>query len=184
MPLSMKLMRLKAGIAFVILLSIAFGSAQADVIESEVLFKRKAWEVSVVAFDDGTFACAAEVGTGDSNFLIWADVSENASLQFYNSNWRFENSTADIVLRIDGRPKWTLNEATLSENSVFFDLKDEDASYKFLREIMQGNVLNLFSSGGTRIERYSLAGSHASILALSDCVDALKSLDTDDNPFN
>ncbi len=160
------------------------GAANAEVVDSKVLFRAKAWEVSVVEFDDGSYACAAEVGSKSSSFLIWADTGSNASLQFYNSNWQFEPSTADVTVRIDRRASWTLNDSSLKQNSVFFTLPDEDASYRFLREVMRGNVLNLYSSSGSLIERYSLAGSNASILKLSECVDALKSVDKDSNPFN
>ena len=160
------------------------GRSVADVIDSEVLFRRKAWEVSLVAFDDGTFSCLAQVGSDSSSFLIWADTDDSASLQFYNTAWEFDNEVADIVVRIDRRPKWTLNNADLNQNSVFFTLNDSDASLRFLREIMRGNVLYLLNNSGGLIERYSLAGSNASILKLSDCVDALASVDDDNNPFN
>lgn len=160
------------------------GSARADVLDSEVLFRHKHWEVTLIAFDDGTFSCMAQVGSNNSSFLIWADVTNNASLQFYNTAWSFDNEVADVVVRIDSRASWTLNNADLNQNSVFFNLNDGDASYRFLREVMRGNYLNLYSSNGSRIERYSLAGSSASIGALSDCVDVLKSTDGDNNPFN
>lgn len=150
------------------------GAALADVISSEVLFRRKAWEVSFVAFDDGTYACIAEVGDNNSSFLIRAYNNDNARLQFYNTSWHFDNETANIALRIDRRAKWTLTNAQLDQNSVFFNLSDEATSLKFLREVMRGNVLNLLTSNGSLIERYSLAGSSASILALSECVDALE----------
>ncbi|MCB1368854.1 MAG: hypothetical protein KDK00_13885 [Rhodobacteraceae bacterium] len=160
------------------------GEVRADVIDSEVVYRRKAWEVSLVAFDDGTFACTARVGGGDSSFSIWATANDNASLQFYNSGWQFDGSSADIVVRVDRRAKWTLNDSNLSQNSVFFTLPDEDASLRFLREIMRGNILNLYSSSGSLIERYSLAGSSASILKLSECVDVLKGAGSGGNPFN
>jgi len=160
------------------------GQAHAGIVDSEVLYRRKAWEVSVVEFDDGSYACAAEVGSSSSSFLIWADAGSNASLQFFNSNWEFDQSTADVVVRVDSRASWTLNDATLNQNSVFFSLPDEDASFRFLREVMRGNYITLFSSSGSRIERYSLAGSSASIVKLTECVDALKSIDGDNNPFN
>lgn len=159
------------------------GSAAADVTDTEVLFRRKHWEVSLVAFDDGKISCLATVGDSNSSFLIWADVDSNASLQFYNTAWSFNNEVADIVVQIDRRPNWTLNNADLNQNSVFFNLNDSDASYRFLREVMRGNYLYLFSSSGARIQSYSLAGSSASIVALSDCVDALKA-NGDSNPFN
>jgi hypothetical protein len=160
------------------------GQVEAGVKDSQVLFRHKHWEVSLIAFDDGTFSCLAQVGGNNSSFLVWADVGSNASLQFYNTAWSFNNEVADIVVRIDSRPSWTLNNADLNQNSVFFNLNDSDASYRFLREVMRGNYLSLFSSSGSRIERYSLAGSSASIVALSDCVDTLKSMDGDNNPFN
>lgn len=160
------------------------GSAQAGVIESEVLFRRKAWEVSLVAFDDGSFACMAEVGSNSSSFLIWAYSSNAANLQFYNTSWSFNNETANIVVKIDRRADWTLNNANLNENSVFFNLNDSDSSFRFLREVMRGNVLNLMTSDRRLIERYSLAGSSASIVKLSECVDLLGNVDSDNNPFN
>lgn len=158
--------------------------AQAEVVDSEVLYRRKAWEVSILEFDTGTFACLAQVSEGGRSFAIWADDSDTASLQFYDENWTFDNTTADIIIRIDSRAKWTLNDAALNLNSVFFDLPDEDASYRFLREVMRGNTLNLYNNSGDRIERYSLAGSSASIVKLTECVDLLKKRDSDGNPFN
>lgn len=173
-------------LAFILLITSSpwLGKSMADVIDTEVLFRRKAWEVSLVAFDDGTFSCLAQVGSNSSSFLIWADNDNSASLQFYNTAWEFDNETADVVVQIDGRPKWTLNNSDLNQNSVFFTLNDSDASLRFLREIMRGNILYLRNTSGGLIERYSLAGSNASILKLSDCVDALAAVDGDNNPFN
>jgi hypothetical protein len=74
----------------------------------------------------------------------------------------------------EGASTPSLTNAQLDQNSVFFNLSDEGTSLKFLREVMRGNVLNLLTSNGSLIERYSLAGSSASILALSECVDALE----------
>ena len=160
------------------------GTAWAEVVDSEVLYRRKAWEVSIVQFDDGSYACLAQVGESGKSFAVWADASNNASLQFYDQSWSFDNSTADVVLKIDRRADWALNDADLNQNSVFFTLPDEDSSYRFLREVMRGNVLNLLSSSGNLIQRYSLAGSSASIVKLTECVDLLKGLDNDGNPFN
>ena len=50
--------------------------------------------------------------------------------------------------------------------------------------MMRGNVLNLMTSRRQLIERYSLAGSSASIVKLSECVDLLGAADNDSNPFN
>ncbi len=163
---------------------ISAGMARAGVVDIETVYRRKAWEVSFVAFDDGTFSCMAEVGSSSNRFAIWAYADESARLQFYNTDWEFDDETADVIIKVDRRAEWTLNDADLHGNSVLFDLPDEDSSYRFLREVMRGNVLNLYSSAGSLIERYSLAGSSASIVKLIECGDALNSQDDDDNPFN
>lgn len=160
--------------------TMAFG----DVKDIQTLFRHKAWEVAFVTFDDDTYACMAQVGNDSQSFLIWAWADDSARLQFYDTAWQFDNETADIAIRIDRRALWTLTNASLNQNSVFFDLADEKASLKFIREVMRGNVLNLLSNSGNLIERYSLAGSSASISQLSDCVATLRSRGGDKNPFN
>jgi len=167
-----------------ILTPMSLGRAAAEIVNSETLYTRKAWRVAAVEFDDGAVFCAAYVGPEHNQFIIWSDAEENVSLEMYNTGWNFEDSNADVVLRIDRRPKWTLPDARLNNSSVTFHLDDSDASLRFLREIMRGNYLKLYSSSGSEIERYTLAGSSASINALIDCVSALASLDGDNNPFN
>ena len=159
--------------------TMAFG----DVRDIQSLFLHKAWEVSFVSFDDDTYACMAQVGNDSQSFLIWAWADDSARLQFYDTAWHFDNETADIGIRIDRRPLWTLTNADLNQNSVFFDLKDENSSLRFIKEVMRGNVLNLLSKNGNLIERYSLAGSSASISQLSDCVATLRSGGGASNPF-
>ncbi len=160
------------------------GAAHADLIDSEVLYSRKAWQVSVLGYDDGLIVCRAAVGTQYKSFSIWGYSDDRVKIQFYDSSWQFNNESADVSARIDSRGKWTLNDALLDQNSVWLDLPDEDASLRFVKEVMRGNTLNLYGSNGGLIERYSLAGSNASILKLIECVDALQSVDTDGNPFN
>jgi len=108
----------------------------ADITDSEVLFQHKSWSVSFVSFDDGTYVCMAQVGTGDRSFLIWAYSEDRAMLQFYDSSWQFNNESADIGLRIDRRPLWNLTNAELNQNSVFFNLLDNNTSLRFMREVI------------------------------------------------
>ena len=66
------------------------------------------------------------------------------------------------------------------KNSVLFNLPDSDVAVKFLVEIAAGTRLYLRSEDGAPVQDYSLAGSRASMSALIDCGNALK---TPGNPF-
>jgi len=151
--------------------------------ESQVVFKHKAWEVQVVAFDNATVSCVAQVKKNGPTFSIWADGRSPVRLQFYSPVWEFDSDRADVVVQIDRRAKWNLNGAELYENSVLFDLPGDDAGSRFLLEVVRGNTLKLQNVGGALIESWSLAGSSASISALIDCTEILTS-DADKNPFN
>lgn len=124
-----------------------------------------------MAFDDGSFACLAEVDAVSESFSIWIYQDATARLQFYSTAWEFGDSgdTADLVVQIDRRTPWTLNSADLYQNSVLFDLPDSDAGVRFLLEVARGNVLYLRSASGEDVQSYSLAGSRASMDALIEC---------------
>lgn len=148
---------------------------------SEVLFTHKAWEVRVVAFDDATISCLAQVTDASRSFTLWADATQLVQLQFYDESWDLgEGETANLEVRIDSIAPWTLNDAELHKQSVFFDLPDSDMGVRFMQEVMGGDVAYLSNSDGELVESYSLAGSRAAIGALIECVDALRE---DSNPF-
>lgn len=162
----------------------ALGTAAVAEPQSERLFDHKNWMVEVVAFDDGSLACVAQVTDGDDSFSIWADPWNPVKLQFYSTSWDFSGGgSADLGVQIDRREPWSLTDAELYENSVLFNLPGDDSSTRFLMEVVNGTTLHLGNDAGDHVQSYSLAGSSASIQALSACVDALGS-DNDDNPFN
>jgi hypothetical protein len=149
---------------------------------SETLFRRGAWEVRFVQFDDGTVSCLAQVTDGADSFSIWADPESAVRLQFYSDAWDFgEGQTANLVVQIDRRAPWTLTNAELYLQSVLFDIPSGDDGTQFLTEVMRGNNLSLKAEDGDHVQSYSLSGSSASISALIDCVDALS---RPSNPFN
>jgi hypothetical protein len=150
--------------------------------QSEVVFIRRAWEVRIVRFDDGSAACVAQVSQPGDSFSIWADAVNPVRLQFYSTAWSFgEGDTADLVVQIDRRAPWNLTNANLYLNSVLFNLPDNATGTRFLREVMRGNVLYLRNDRGQPVQSYTLAGSSASIQALIDCVSVLG---RGPNPFN
>lgn len=140
----------------------------------KVLYSYKDWEVRVVAWDDGTMACVAQVTYPDDSFSIWADKTNPIKIQFYSSGWHFDQSTADLEVQIDGRTPWSMTNADLYKQSVMFDLPDSKSGTQFLREVIGGTTLYLRNDKGEDVQDYSLWGSQASIGALIKCVDALK----------
>jgi len=160
------------------------GPLSARVVARKTLFHSGAWLVKIIGYDDGAIYCEAKVSYPSNTFAIWARPGRNAQLQFYDSGWKFSKSRADVRVRIDRRPRWNLTNARLSGHSVFFTLPDGNASRRFLREVMYGNTVRLYNRSGSLIHNYSLAGSNASILALTKCVKLLKTRGQDKNPFN
>jgi hypothetical protein len=168
-------------------LAIAMGSVALPAFaeaQSEMLYQHKHWQVEVVGFDDGTFACSAAVDGGNDSFTIWVYQDKSVKLQFYSTSWDFgEGQTADLQVKIGSRSPWNLTGAELYKNSVLFNLPDSDQGVNFLVEVAQGSRLYLRTDSGEPVIDYSLAGSNASINALVQCSDALSS-DSDQNPFN
>lgn len=151
----------------------------------KVLYAHKAWEVQVVAFDDGSLSCLAQVSEGNESFTIRADVESLVKLQFHSADRDFgEGDTADLGVEIDNRSPWSLNEAELYLQLLLFNLPNSDTGTKFLLEAVKGNRLYLRDKDGLDGRSYSLAGSSASIQALTECLDGISSGKADENPFN
>ena len=66
---------------------------------------------------------------------------------------------------------------------MLFYLPDRTAGGTFVAEVARGNRLYLRSDDGSGVKDYSLAGSSASIGALTDC-GAVIAKRTPGNPFN
>jgi hypothetical protein len=147
----------------------------------ETVFTQGAWIVNIVKFDDGELACSAEVTQGRDTFAIWAYADGFTQLQFYSPNWQFEDGTANLVVQVDRRTEWTLNNAKLTGNSVLFALDDDRSAVDFLIEVARGNTVYVRNAQGQSVISYTLAGSRASMDVLAQCEEALGGLDA--NPF-
>lgn len=151
--------------------------------QSEMLFQHKHWEVEIVGFDDGTFACLAEVDAQTDSFTLWLYADYTVKLQFYSTSWDFgDGDTADLQVQIGSRAPWNLNAADLYKNSILFTLPEGDQAVRFLTEVAEGSRLYLATAAGEPVMDYSLAGSSASMAALGECGDALRQ--ADGNPFD
>ncbi len=150
--------------------------------ETEVLYQHKAWVVEGVTFEDGSYACLAEVADPGESFSIWAFPDETVQLQFYSEDWDFgDNDTADMEVEIDRRSPWSMTGADLTGNSVLFSLPNNDGSGDFIVEVARGNTLYLRTAEGESVRSYTLSGSSASIKVLVEC---MNSISGDRNPFN
>ena len=146
------------------------------------LYQHKSWIVEGVTFEDGSYACLAEVSDPGESFSIWAFPDESVELQFYSEDWDFtEGETADMEVEIDRRSPWSMTGADLTGNSVLFTLPNNDQSGDFVVEVARGNTLFLRTEAGEEVRSYTLAGSSASIKVLIDC---MNSISGDSNPFN
>ena len=149
---------------------------------TDMLYQHKSWMVEGVTFDDGSYACLAEVTDPGESFSIWAFQDQSVELQFYSEDWDFGDSdTADMEVEIDNRSPWSMTEANLTGHSVLFTLPNNDQSGNFIVEVARGKTLHLRSANGDAVRDYTLAGSSASIKVLVDC---MNSITGDSNPFN
>jgi hypothetical protein len=149
--------------------------------DSEIVFQRGAWLVEIVRFDDGDLACSARVTQGEDTFAIWVFQDGYTQLQLYSPDWQFGESSADLVVQIDRRPQWDLTNAQLTQNSVLFNLTDEDAAVDLLVEIARGNTFFVRNDQGQPVINFTLSGSRASMQTLGDCEIALGRVGA--NPF-
>lgn len=149
-------------------------SLPASAYETDVLFEHKNWKVDIHGWDDGEIGCRAIVGSERESFSIWIFQNGSIQLQFFSTSWAFgAEQFADLQLQIDKRERWDLTNARLSQNSVEFNLPDNDAAVNFVMEIAQGSKLYLRAKGGKDVQNYSLAGSRASIDKLLECGNAI-----------
>lgn len=162
---------------------VGFAAVPALAESTEVLYRYKSWMVEGITFDDGSIACLAEVTDPGESFSVWVFPDKTIRLQFYSKEWDFgESDTANLEVEVDRRSPWTLTGANLTQNSVLFDLPDQDESVNFVLEVAKGSTLHLRSESGEKIRDYSLAGSSSSIQKLIDCGNAISG--SKRNPFN
>lgn len=165
-----------------LLVSLGAPPASAET-RSKLVYSSGAWQVRVVAYDTGSMKCQARVADNGYSFSVWAAPGSAVRLQFYSSRWGFNDERATLKVRIDSYPSWRLSNAHLYKHSVLFNLPNNSAGSKFLKEVAYGNRLVLRSDSGRHVHTYTLYGSKASIRALITCVDALKGRN-DRNPFD
>ena len=154
--------------------SIALPAWGAELISSKSIYRNKKWEVVMAAYDNNTVSCIARVEKPGSAFAIWGHRNSPLQIQFWNNGWNFTPDREDIIVQVDRRPRWDLNNAELEGKNIWFTLPAGKSSGRFLREIRRGNNVTLKTAAGTRVDTWSLAGSSATMNILADCIDVLR----------
>lgn len=126
--------------------------------------------MEIVAWEDGSIGCVAQVSAPGQSFSIWTYSDGTLRVHFYSSGWQVgEGKYADVQMQIDNRAPWMQSGAELNKNSVLFYRTDDGARVDFIVEVARGNRLYLRDADGNDVKDYSLAGSSASIVALIEC---------------
>lgn len=143
---------MKLGMASLAALIVGVTALPALADRTDVLYSYKSWKVEGITFDDGTYACLAEVSDPGESFSIWISQDQTIQLEFYSQDWDFGDSgSADLEVEIDRRGAWTVPGATLKKSSVFYDLTGDKEAVNLVLEVAKGNTLHLRSADGTPV---------------------------------
>ena len=153
-------------------LSVVYASA-ADA-EAYQLLKHKAWEVNLQESNNQELYCEARVrnGSGDSLHLVgYPDQPLRLFIFLLGNEWN-RDFEGDAELDIDYTP-WTLNNTEFRNGKadfVKFTFPSGSSTMDFLDELYQGTAIALKSPQRSRtIASFSLAGSAAALVKLSEC---------------
>jgi hypothetical protein len=151
----------------------------AEAVDTSVLFQHKDWRVQH-EFYPGTDvqACAANTRNrhGDTfDLTIWEDGG--ITLFFIMAadfeSWEGEFA-ADAVVDID-YDRWTLNDADFSPYQIRFSFEKGPKTVDFLTDLYRGAAVALKSPDGSRsIATWSLRGSAAALLNLTECSEMIR----------
>lgn len=137
--------------------------------EAWLLHSYKAWEVSLVE-GDGHYICGAQTRGADFSFsLLWTPAVDGGFFTVNDDDARWQKSEGKVAIWVDNRPKWS-SYASADGDGFASGSLDRD----FLVELYSGRLLYIDSDlDGDWNYRFSLAGSAAAMLALSDCIDRI-----------
>lgn len=153
-------------------LSVVYASA-ADA-EAYQLLKHKAWEVTLQETNNQELYCQARVRNrkGDSLHLVgYPDQPLRLFVFLIDNEWD-RSFQADAEFDIDYTP-WTLNNTEFNNGRadfVEFTFPSGSSTSDFLDQLYQGTAIALKSPQRSRtIASFSLAGSAAALVKLSEC---------------
>lgn len=159
---------------------ILLATTSVSMAEDFLLHDHKNWQVYFVITDDGYEYCSAVVGDDEVALNIDANPNEGVSVWVIETarDWTEEFGVQTMAF-IDNNEPWIINHSNTKGSLVWFGIDGPDGT-RFLREIAAGSRLYFdYNEEGTDPYEwdlwFSLDGSTAAILALSDCVKKINS---------
>ena len=165
----------------VVFLLIVAGSAQAERYQSQKLFSHKAWGVDLTHDSiEGGIWCSAETrNRSDQTFSITVYPSGSLTIFVFDNRWSIADRPIDFILDID-YSRWN-RKGKASGISVSVSVNPGPDTGKFVNELASGGAVALYNNDQRRLAVFSLAGSKAALLKLTDCWNAIKTDSAD--PF-
>jgi hypothetical protein len=144
----------------------------------DTLYSRGNWRLDRNVHTDGFISCESRTANNDGfSFSLFTWQDGRVSVRFQSNAWSFGSSVqdAEFVVRIDGRPIWTLNGSRMDDVIQMTIITPDNDLTRFLREVRAGRTLYLGNASGTEITRFSLAGTTATLSQHGRCEDSILS---------
>lgn len=156
-------------------------TSSAALSETYPYFEHKAWTVTVGTHDDGDLYCACSTSNKQGEkFSIVYDGDRTAIFFFVDSRHWNGSFRDDAKIDIDYE-QWTVTDADFREtdapdiNAVLFHPNDIHNFGSFFDYLVEGNAIALKNKRGDQsLATWSLAGSAATLIKLSECGEKMK----------
>lgn len=159
---------IRAAILSLFAIIVAAGVSATEV-ESTRLFTRGAWTVDV-SYDDRNGALWCDAGTENSTgqlFKLIMYSSGQFSIFIFDANWALAKRGVEFRLDIDYK-RWTIS-GSAEDTFVSVTPEDPQDGINFLKDVMAGTAVALYSDSGARLGTFSLRGSSAAVRELMSC---------------
>ncbi len=146
----------------------------AEQYQSQRLFSHKAWGVDLTHDTiDGAMWCSAETKNRSSQtFSITVYPNGGLTVFVFDYDWAISERNIDFIIDVD-YSRWNMR-GKASGISVSVSVKPGPETGKFVNELAAGGAVALYNRDLRRLATFSLAGSKAALLKLTECWDAIK----------
>ncbi|MCX7566818.1 hypothetical protein OS189_10750 [Sulfitobacter sp. F26169L] len=164
---------------FVFLLSVQ--QVYADRYQSRALFSHKAWGVELTHDTmDGALWCSAETGNrANQKLSITVYPDGTLTLFVFDRRWALSERYVDFIIDVD-YSRWNMR-GKASDIAISVSVKPGEDTGKFIGELAAGRAAALYNNDLRRLAVFTLSGSRAALIKLTECWDGIKAQGAD--PF-
>lgn len=140
----------------------------------ETLFDYKAWNVTLTHDSvDDDFWCSAQTDNRiGQTFTIAVYPNNSLSVLVFDSRWDLNPRPIDFIIDID-YSRWEISGKG-DGIGISVSLEPGKKVGEFISQIAAGSAVALYNNDERRLATFSLAGSKAAILKLTECWRAVK----------